>query len=313
MKPNQVLLEDAHYDVVVILVTYNRPKLLAEALLALNHQTSAASLVIVVDNASDLETQELLSSAAGIEVLRSDVNLGGAGGFALGMQHALDIGAQWMWLMDDDAIPDVHALEILQSRINTVPGHIGALCSSVMESGAIALVHRRHFDPILGIERVVSSCAYGSKAHRVDTASFVGFLVSAVAVRSVGLPNAAFFLSYDDTEYSLRLGRGGFDIWLVPQSVIVHKRPHISRLRFTEFGPKHYFNIRNRIFVKRRYCRAGFVGALNGALLGLALWLRSPRRFGLCACRTLLRAVTDGFAGRLGPFPDSLKPAPPHA
>ena len=303
------------HGIAVVLVTYNRPQLLLEALYALKHQTSAAALIIVVDNASDLETQSLLSSTSGIDVVRSQVNLGGAGGFALGLQRALELGAQWMWLMDDDAIPDTTALETLEMRIDSVPGRIGALCSTVMEFGAVATMHRRYFDRNLGLERAVNCSAYrfGCDPCRVDTASFVGFMVSAVAVRSVGLPDAAFFLSYDDTEYSLRLGRSGFDLWLIPQSVIVHKRSRLNRLRSTEFGAKHYFNIRNRIVVKRLYCRVGYVGALNGALFGLALWLRSPRRFSVRAWTTLVRAITDGLSGRLGPFPDALKSADPYA
>lgn len=312
---NPTLPASGKYGIAVIVVTHNRPRLLLEALHALTLQTTPADMIIVVDNASDSETQSLLSKTSGIDVVRSQLNLGGAGGFALGLQRALDRGAHWMWLMDDDAIPDPTALETLATRIDSVPGRIGALCSSVMEFGAIATTHRRHFDRILGLERAVDCSAYGTGCvpRRVDTASFIGFMVSAVAVRSVGLPDAAFFLSYDDTEYSLRLGRSGFDLWLIPQSVIVHKRSRLHRMRSTEFGAKHYFNIRNRIFVKRLYCRVGYVGALNGALFGLALWLRSPRRFGVRAWSTLVRAITDGFSGQLGPFPDVLKTIDPYA
>lgn len=313
MKPGKVPVQPPEGDAVaVVLVTHNRPALLAEALQALREQTLVPSVVIVVDNASDMETRALLSKTPGVDVLRSDLNLGGAGGFALGMHCALDMGAHWMWLMDDDAIADHRALEKLKSRLDVAPGCTAVLCCTVVESGEVARVHRRYFDPLLGTERLVPSRAYGAKACRVDTASFVGFLVSAVAVRSVGLPNPAFFLSYDDTEYSLRLGLAGFGIWLVPESVIVHKRSPASRLRCTEFGPKHYFNVRNRIVVKRHYCRFGLIGVLNGALFGMALWLRTPRSLGPLAWRTLLRAITDGFTGRLGPFPDSLRPLPAH-
>jgi GT2 family glycosyltransferase len=286
--------------------------LLAESLDALANQTSPPALVIVVDNASSAATQQVLAATAGIQVVRSEVNLGGAGGFALGMQQALRAGARWIWLMDDDAIPDAAALGILEQRIHERPGHFDVLCSCVMEFGAIANMHRRYFSPVLGIERVLGSGAYACDACPVDTASFVGFMVSAAAVRAVGLPNPAFFLSYDDTEYSLRLRRSGFHIWLVPASVIVHKRSAQNRLRHTPFGPKHYFNIRNRIIVKRQYSRAGLAGALSGALFGLALWIRSPGRLQAQPRRTFRRALADGFSGRLGPIPQDLERTRPH-
>jgi rhamnopyranosyl-N-acetylglucosaminyl-diphospho-decaprenol beta-1,3/1,4-galactofuranosyltransferase len=305
--------DQSPHGIVAVLVTHNRPLLLAEALEALARQTLPAAQVIVVDNASDRETQRFLDQSSGIRVVRSETNLGGAGGFALGMRRALDLGARWVWLMDDDAIPESTALEALHRHLASGTERVGALCGAVMEFGGIATVHRRRFNGIFGTEHPVPSAAYADEPVRIDIASFVGFLVSAAAVRNVGLPNAAFFLSYDDTEYSLRLRRAGFDLWLVPDSVIVHKRSPHHRLRSTPFGAKHYFNVRNRIVVKRAYCRVGVVGACTGALFGLALWLRSPRCLHRVARATLVRALADGFAGRLGPMPDTLNPVVAHA
>jgi len=293
--------------IVAVLVTHDRPQLLLEALQAVAGQTRRPSRLIVVDNGSDRATREVLAATPDIDVVRSDVNLGGAGGFALGIERAMALDADWIWLMDDDAIPDPRALEALQARLPDLPREVGAVCSSVMEFGVIATNHRRRFNGLVGFERPVAAAAYAADVLPVDTASFVGFLVSARAVREVGLPNPAFFLSYDDTEYSLRLGRHGFGVWLVPSSVIVHKRTRSSRLRATEFGPKHYFNVRNRIFVKSSYCRFGNIGAAAGALFGMALWLCSPGRFKSPAWHALLRALSDGYAARLGPLPERLK------
>lgn len=303
----QLLGSPAADDIVVVLVTHNRPELLAESLAALQAQCLQPRRVVVVDNASDEQTRAILA-ASPVDVVRSEVNLGGAGGFATGIRRAMELGAEWIWLMDDDAIPASTALDALQSEMARLPATTGAVCSCVMEFGSIATTHRRRFNPLLGYERAYSCADYGSAALRIDTASFVGFMVSAAAVRAVGLPDADFFLSYDDTEYSLRLGKHGFGVWLVPASVIVHKRNRAGRLRATEFGPKHYFNVRNRMVVKRAYCRAGSLGAAAGALFGLALWLRSPRRFALQPWRMLLAAISDGMAGRLGPLPERLQP-----
>ena len=292
---------------VAVLVTHNRPQLLREALQALAQQTRRPSRLVVVDNGSDRATRDVLEATPQLDIVRSDVNLGGAGGFALGIERAMELGADWIWLMDDDAIPDPGALEALQARLPHLPHEVGAVCSRVMEFGVIATNHRRSFNGLVGFERPVAAAAYAADAIPVDTASFVGFLVSAKAVRQVGLPNTAFFLSYDDTEYSLRLGRRGFRVWLVPASVIVHKRTRASRLRATEFGAKHYFNVRNRIFVKSAYCRFSGIGAAAGAIFGMALWLCSPGRFKSPAWHALLRALSDGYAARLGPLPERLK------
>ncbi|AEG91972.1 candidate b-glycosyltransferase, Glycosyltransferase Family 2 [Ramlibacter tataouinensis TTB310] len=266
---------------------------------------------VIVDNASGQATQEILAQASAV-IVRSDVNLGGAGGFALGIQHALELGVDWLWLMDDDAIPEAGALEELASQLPHLPANAAVACSRVMEFGDIATTHRRRFNMLLGYERPVPSGAYTASVVAVDTASFVGFMVSAAAVRAVGLPRTEFFVSYDDTEYSLRLKKHGYSLWLMPASGIVHKRKKQERLRSTEFGPRHYFNVRNRIVVKRAYCKAGYAGAGLGALFGLGLWLCTPGRFRPRPWRMVLCAIKDGFSGRLGPLPEHFtsRPAP---
>jgi GT2 family glycosyltransferase len=294
-------------NVVVVLVTHDRPQLLMESLAALRAQSRRPRTVIVVDNASADETRSVLATAD-VEVVRSETNLGGAGGFALGMRRALERGADWLWLMDDDAIPQPGALEALQEHLQGLPDDAAVVCSCVMEFGAIATTHRREFDGLLGYERALPRSAYTAQALPVDTASFVGFMVSAAAVRCVGLPRPEFFLSYDDTEYSLRLGRQGYSLWLVPSSVILHKRHREGRLGACSFGEKHYYNVRNRIAVKRSYCRASLLGGVGGALFGMALWLYTPGRFARGRWRMLIGAIGDGFAGRLGPLPGHLRP-----
>ncbi len=313
MKPPATAIQPAsnaidassRIEVSAVIVTHNRPQLLRELLAALRRQTRQPTRVIVVDNASARETQDILAQAS-VEVLRSDINLGGAAGFARGLGYALESGAQWIWLMDDDAIPEPTALEQLQVHLPGLPPNAGVVCSCVMEFGAVATAHRRRFNAVFGYERAVKSGAYTADVLAIDTASFVGFMVSADAVRAVGLPDSDFFLSYDDTEYSLRLNKAGFGLWLVPTSVIVHKRSKSGRLGVTQFGPRHYFNVRNRIIVKRKYCKLGYVAALGGVVTGFALWLRSPGCFGLQPLRMVVEAIADGFSGRLGPLPEHL-------
>ena len=80
--------------VAVVVVTYNRADLLArmlEGLAALDRKPDA---VIVVDNASTDHTQEVLAASdlPGLEVVTQADNLGGAGGFHLGMKAAYDQG-----------------------------------------------------------------------------------------------------------------------------------------------------------------------------------------------------------------------------
>jgi GT2 family glycosyltransferase len=292
--------------IAAVVVTHNRPELLLQALAALRLQTRPLDAICVVDNASDAASAARLGRPAGVTVLRSDVNLGGAGGFALGMARAFEAGHDWIWLLDDDALARPDALARLLEALDGPAKGAAALCGTVREFGDIALPHRRRYHLPTGLERPLPRRAYDGPPCRTGTASFVGLLVSASAVAEVGLPEAALFLSYDDTEYSLRLGRAGLPIWLAPASVVEHLRERGSRLRAGPFGRKHFFTIRNRIAVARTYASQPALATGVALLFALALWLASGGALQRGASRILLRAVRDGWRGRLGPYPDEL-------
>jgi rhamnopyranosyl-N-acetylglucosaminyl-diphospho-decaprenol beta-1,3/1,4-galactofuranosyltransferase len=311
--------------VAAVLVTHNRPQLLLQALAALRAQTRPLDAMYVVDNGSEppcmpgtIGAIDAVDppGAAGpgrqqeVTLLRSDTNLGGAGGFALGMAHAFAAGHDWIWLLDDDAMarPDALAqlLDVVAGAGVDGDPTLGALCGTVREFGDIALRHRRRYHLPTGIELPLPRAAYEGAPCRVDTASFVGFLVAASAIAEVGMPERGFFLGYDDTEYALRLGRAGRSVWLVPGSVVEHLRARRARLRAGPFGPKHYFTIRNRIAVARAYATLPVVPTVVTLLFAMALWAGSGGRLRRGAVSTLLRAIGDGLHGRLGPFPETL-------
>jgi len=321
--------------VAAVVVTHNRPQLLLQALAALRAQTRPLDAIYVVDNpGAATGSAPEPGHVDGVTLLRPDTNLGGAGGFALGMAQAFAAGHDWIWLLDDDAMarPDAlaHLLAVaVPARPAAGPGPgpgpgtsmgaaadagsavmrgAGALCGTVREFGDIALRHRRRYHLATGIERPLPRAAYDGPPCRVDTASFVGFLVSAAAIAEVGMPARAFFLGYDDTEYSLRLRRAGLPLWLVPDSVVEHLRARRARLRAGPFGPRHYFTIRNRLAVARAYATLPLVPTAVGLLFGLALWAGSGGRLRRGAVRILLRALGDGLNRRLGPFPEALAP-----
>lgn len=242
--------------VVAVVVTRNRPQLLKSALDALRLQTLDLHGIVAVDNASDGDTVALLRREPGLTLVRLEHNMGGSGGFAAGIERALRMRPDWVWLFDDDAVPQPTALERLLRAprgIDYGAPDLAVLCPAVEEGGRLALMHRRHFNPRTLQERVVPQRHYRCHALEIDVGSFVGFLARATAIRRVGLPDARYFLAYDDTEFSLRLQRAGYRLWLLPASRVEHRRRLDTRLRHGPFGPKHYYNLRNRLIVYRKF------------------------------------------------------------
>ena len=90
----------------VVIVTYNRIKLLKECLERVLNQTQPVTSVIVVDNNSDDGTKEYLDSIDDDRVIVSHerTNLGGAGGFYKALQIAFTKNFDYVLIIDDDAM-----------------------------------------------------------------------------------------------------------------------------------------------------------------------------------------------------------------
>lgn len=110
-------------NVIAVVVTYNRQKLLFECLDAIFRQTYSISRLILVDNCSTDGTSEALAKKGYLEhpkmtYVKTKANIGGAGGFYKGIRKCMEFSYDWIWLMDDDTVPSAECLEqlILASR-----------------------------------------------------------------------------------------------------------------------------------------------------------------------------------------------------
>ena len=192
-----------------VVVTRDRRDLLEECLHALTAQTRRPDHLLVVDNASSDGTPELLAGKyPNVEVLELGENRGGAGGFAAGLERAHAGGASFAWIMDDDTIPEVRALEELLAAAEADVDPPPLLLSSVARWSD----GRLHPMNLPGIERerfgdFARAAEQGLLPLRVTT--FVSLLVARAAVDRFGLPDAEFFLWSDDLDYTARVTRGG--------------------------------------------------------------------------------------------------------
>ena len=140
--------------VFAVVVTHRRPDELAKSLDVLSTQTRLPDHLIVVDNdflgdgAGSSRVRDLVAAQPiSTTYLGSSRNLGGAGGFALGMLHALAQGADWVWLADDDGRPQ-------DSRVlATLLGH------TTLHGGRISL-HGKDVSALPTYRRVTSGLGY---------------------------------------------------------------------------------------------------------------------------------------------------------
>jgi rhamnopyranosyl-N-acetylglucosaminyl-diphospho-decaprenol beta-1,3/1,4-galactofuranosyltransferase len=288
--------------VAAVVVTWNRCQLLAEALSALQRQTVPVDALVVVDNASDDGTQELLSTRfPDVEVVRVAHNLGGAGGFALGLERVLASTYDWIWLLDDDTVATPAALQALLSAAGDYRAGRPVLLASrvVWTDGRDHPLNTPRPKPgALGAERE-SARAVGCVPIR--SASFVSVLVDTEAVRQRGLPMADYFLWNDDFEFTTRLIRGRRALYC-PSSVVVHKTATFGSTE-SDPGDRFFFEVRNKMWV---FSRSHGLNPAEKVLYGGSTLWRWVRTLSRSRNRpTLWRALGRGLAAgvRSGPRP----------
>jgi GT2 family glycosyltransferase len=236
-------------SVVAVVVAYNRRELLLECLAGLAAQSRSVDRIVVVDNASTDGTAEAVRAACpDADLVTLMRNTGGAGGFAVGIERAVEgHAADLVWIMDDDTVPTATALE---ESLRAWEAHPEL---TLVASRAIWIDGSEH--PMntpkrrIGASREATRRARDFGAIPVRSASFVSMLLSASAVRQHGLPVADYFIWNDDFEYSTRLLRRG-EGWYVPASTVVHKTKSLGSSD-ADPGDRFYFEVRNKLWIFR--------------------------------------------------------------
>jgi len=273
--------------VAAVVVTYERKALLRQCLVALQAQTRPVAEIIVVDNASTDGTAAMVRSAFPDVTLRVLAeNRGGAGGFREGMKIAARRGADWIWVMDDDAEPAEDALEqLLAPGLHENPDTTALASLKINSAGEVQQRHVGDYDPAWMAKTPVWMAE--TEPRPVEYSSFVGLMIRRHAVETVGLPEAGFFIWGDDVEYSLRLSTAG-SIYLVSESVVVHHNEFAQERAQVRSGPMGWRNRPIDQFWRKYY-------ELRNPLLILHQHVGSPAHraigYGVAAYRALRAAV----------------------
>ena len=287
----------------VVIVTFNRLNKLKNALKAFEEQYYLPNRIIIVNNNSTDGTSEYLKkwkmekeSKFEIVLINLNENIGGAGGFATGMQYALENNAEWIWVSDDDAYPEKDALKIANEYLEEHRNdNISAICGTVLKKGKdIDLGHRRYVKKgLFRLNEINTKEGDYLKDHfEIDLFTYVATIMNVEKMKEVGIANKDFFIYYDDSDHAARLGKVG-KIICIPKIKANHDVDEPSNV--TDYSWKTYYLFRNKlVFLKNNF------GIRYSRIETILIWLRIFKKRNKSCTKLILDSIKDFKNGKFG-------------
>jgi GT2 family glycosyltransferase len=216
-------------------------------------QDYPALTVLLVDNASfDGSGARLRDRYPRFEYLNTGGNLGYTGGNNRGMAYALERGADYVLVLNNDTVVDAACVSQLVRSALSVPDRLGAIAPKML-----------YFDDPSRIWYAGGDLSYPralarhrrelerddpSEPPRLDAMTFATgccFLMPAATARAMGGFREDFFIYCEDVELSIRLTRGGYHLYYQPAARLLHHEPLVPQP--TPFGILHRDRNRRRI------------------------------------------------------------------
>jgi rhamnopyranosyl-N-acetylglucosaminyl-diphospho-decaprenol beta-1,3/1,4-galactofuranosyltransferase len=233
--------------VAAVIPTRSRLAGLRAAVEALRGQTQRPDEIFVVDNESADGTAAWLAEQTDLSARELHESTGAPGGFQAGIDAALAAGHDWVWLIDDDCVPEPEALAELL-----------AVTAGERVGGAVPTVRFGDDREETGW-RARRPLAHPAPGEDADWAPFAGLLLSAEACRAVGPLRTDWFLWHADVEYCFRLRGRGWHLPVAPAARVWHPTPPERvrtiagrQVRVAAFAPwREYYDTRNLIALRR--------------------------------------------------------------
>ena len=288
-------------------LSYNRKEIAVICLRALLRQTRPVDQVVVFDNGStdgtrDYLEREGLLALENVSFVRIEKNIGPAAGFTALFQHCYAEGCDWLWVMDDDVIPEPNALEELASAYNTnfsTPESIGLLASCLRSSDGQP-------NNVPDIDNRQEGSApprwaelLGQGLVRIQWSTLCADFIPRSTMEKFGFPCADFYYGGEDIDYTIRITRER-PSYLVGKSKALHMRAvtgkfHILAETDPARIPFYYYFYRNQLYLRRAYL--GRYSLVRFLILGI--WdacLAAPRgKMGRSMSATVLRGLAAGI------------------
>ena len=287
--------------VCIVVLACNRREDTLECLRSLARITDPIPTVILVDNGSSDGTADAVKMEfPGIKLIETGENLGYTGGNNAGIRKALELGADYVLILNNDTIVDRGFLREMLA-VSSRSERIGFVSPKIYFQNPPDLLW-------FAGARFCTWCGYGrmtgyrerdrgqyDQIREIDRPCGCAVLVSRRLCEEAGLMDPSLFLYMDEIEWMLRAKKKGFKAYFAPKAVVWHK---VSATVGKEHHPDaFYYGVRNTLYALNAHEPAP--SALQGCLRNLLIEM-----IFLFSVFKLRSGVWEGFRATLDGFKD---------
>lgn len=287
----------------VVVLNWNGKADTLECLASLQKDAYANKRIIVVDNGStDDSAAQITAAFPEATLLQTGANLGFTGGNNAGIRHALALGCDFVFLLNNDTTVEPTAISELVKAAQS-DAHWGILTP---------VIH--YFDRPDDVWFGGSSLdlARGRAVHdnsripardeppvQLPWTTGCAMFLRADVVRQLEGFDDRFFLLWEDVDLSLRARAAHFSIGLVPAARIYHK---VSRSIQGISARSTYYYLRNHLLLLSKHGGCGRLQAIAARCREALRQVRSRRAGSWDQCRAIAMALRDTLLHRYGPL-----------
>ena len=221
----------------IIIVTYNGENYIKNCLDSILKQNSQNFEVIIVDNKSNDKTLELVKDfqkkSKKIYLIKNNENLGFSKSNNIGIKFALEKKADYVLLLNQDTVVDK---KLISSGIKyfRLLKDAGAFSPKVLikNNKIIWWIGTKVFT----LSDLLKNLKLGVSVHvdkekedypikepiEVEAVSGCSLFIKKDVIEKVGLLDEDFFMYGEDMDYSIRLKKTGYKLYVIPETVVLH-------------------------------------------------------------------------------------------